>query len=291
MLALSLRAAARASAARAFIGSRAIPTAIRYAQPSRTVAIRSFSHGKFLAAKDDDGSELLSDTAEADLVAALDSEIRFEEDEKEEVPEFVTEFIKSSGFKVNHPANYEQVELVKKDANGDIIRVFFSVDDAVEGVNYDDDESYDVDEAGSETGSKAPVEESKEVEEDEDEDIFGEGSAPVRLNIVIEKPSGSAIAVEGLGQDGYLSIHSVAPYADKSLALDESAEGDYKRRLLYRGPAYNSLDDGLQSAFEEYLNGKGVNEDLLQFIFEYSVYKENEQYGEWLKQVRDIIAK
>jgi hypothetical protein len=55
-----------------------------------------------------------------------------------------------------------------------------------------------------------------------------------------------------------------------------TAEADWKRRGLYIGPAFDTLDVGLQDEFEKFLQERGINETVAAFIPEYCAYKEQQ---------------
>jgi complement component 1 Q subcomponent-binding protein len=57
----------------------------------------------------------------------------------------------------------------------------------------------------------------------------------------------------------------------------------------YRGPDFEGLDEGLQTAFTEYLTASGVDEELASFIENYSLDKEQRLYMEWLGKVKSLL--
>lgn len=126
-----------------------------------------------------------------------------------------------------------------------------------------------------------------EGEEDIPEDMEGD-MPPIRANIVIEKPAG-ALGVECIVQNNILLIESITPYATGELALSNSAEADYKRREIYQGPPFANLDENVQSSFEQYLETRGIDTDLADFIIEYSSHRENKEYVNWLKKFKTFV--
>jgi len=81
-------------------------------------------------------------------------------------------------------------------------------------------------------------------------------------------------------QDGQFVIESIAFYEDTKTGTELSAEADWKRRGLYLGPTFSSLDEGLQDEFEKYLQERGIVETVASFIPEYSAYKEQQVIGQ-----------
>jgi complement component 1 Q subcomponent-binding protein len=77
-------------------------------------------------------------------------------------------------------------------------------------------------------------------------------------------------------QDGQFTVENISFYDDAKVGTDLTAESDWKRRGLYIGPTFDTLDVGLQDEFEKYLQERGINETVASFIPEYSAYKEQQ---------------
>lgn len=69
-------------------------------------------------------------------------------------------------------------------------------------------------------------------------------------------------------------MDNISFYPDAQLGTELTAEADWKRRGLYIGPQFDSLDVTVQEEFEKWLNERGVNESLATFIPAYSEHKE-----------------
>jgi complement component 1 Q subcomponent-binding protein len=76
--------------------------------------------------------------------------------------------------------------------------------------------------------------------------------------------------------DGQFIIENISFYDDAKVGTELTAEFDWKRRGLYIGPTFDTLDVGLQEEFEKYLQERGINETVAAFIPEYSAYKEQQ---------------
>jgi complement component 1 Q subcomponent-binding protein, mitochondrial len=59
---------------------------------------------------------------------------------------------------------------------------------------------------------------------------------------------------------------------------------------LYRGPVFDRLDSDLQIAFRQFLEERGVDEDIGSFILSYSNEKEQKGYVDWLQQVQKFVV-
>lgn len=77
-------------------------------------------------------------------------------------------------------------------------------------------------------------------------------------------------------QDGQFVIENISFYDDAKVGTELNVENDWKRRGLYIGPTFDTLDVGLQDEFEKYLQERGINEAVASFIPEYCGYKEQQ---------------
>lgn len=64
------------------------------------------------------------------------------------------------------------------------------------------------------------------------------------------------------------------------MATQLTAEADWKRRGLYIGPQFPTLDQEVQDHFVSFLEERGINEELATFIPLLAEWKE--QRGEYL---------
>ncbi|XP_043698947.1 uncharacterized protein At2g39795, mitochondrial-like [Telopea speciosissima] len=59
----------------------------------------------------------------------------------------------------------------------------------------------------------------------------------------------------------------------------------------YAGPDFKDLDDELQNAYQEFLEERGVNDELAVFLHEYMVNKDKTEFMRWLGNVKSYIEK
>ncbi|KAJ4953462.1 hypothetical protein NE237_030294 [Protea cynaroides] len=59
----------------------------------------------------------------------------------------------------------------------------------------------------------------------------------------------------------------------------------------YVGPDFKDLDDELQNAYQEFLEERGVNDELAVFLHGYMVNKDRTEFIRWLGNVRSFIEK
>jgi complement component 1 Q subcomponent-binding protein len=56
-----------------------------------------------------------------------------------------------------------------------------------------------------------------------------------------------------------------------------------KRLEQYAGPVFVNLDDELQAEMQNYIENRGINEQLANFVTEYIDTKEQKEYVQWLQ--------
>lgn len=98
-----------------------------------------------------------------------------------------------------------------------------------------------------------------------------------------------ALTVDAVAQDGLFLVDNISLYQDESLALELTSEADWKRRGLYMGPAFDHLDESLQTDFEAFLEERGIDSNLALFIPDLAEFKEQKEYVRWLEGVRKFV--
>jgi complement component 1 Q subcomponent-binding protein len=91
--------------------------------------------------------------------------------------------------------------------------------------------------------------------------------------------------------DDSLFINDIEFSADSAAATADTADAEHERRVKYAGPKYADLDEKLQEGFSEYLDERGIDENLVAFISEYSDWKEQKEYVKWLEAVQKFVSK
>ncbi len=100
------------------------------------------------------------------------------------------------------------------------------------------------------------------------------------------------------GKNGFLLDASTmdTSFEFNTLQYSENVEGlfsDYLNQKpvdTYTGPAFNSLDERLQSEVTDFLTALGINEELMSFMNVMSVDKDQRLYLKWLKNVQNFLA-
>ncbi|KAG0363656.1 hypothetical protein BG005_009074 [Podila minutissima] len=229
-------------------------------------------------------SPLAWNKVDKDLLAKIDSEIKHEEEQGEETPDYITSYLKSSPFQVTDKPGSDEVTLTRKFGNEEI-KIVFSVSD----INSADEEEEldledDMEDGQSNQQNLSPS------DEDEEGDDLDSLTFPVRCLITISKPGAGSISVDTIAQDGSFIVESISNIKDSALATASTAEADWEKRGLYSGPPFAELDEELQVAFEKYLEERQIDGDLANFVPNYVFHKDQIEYTHWLKDLKGFVA-
>ncbi|GAA5834741.1 hypothetical protein JCM11251_003650 [Rhodosporidiobolus azoricus] len=219
------------------------------------------------------------------LSTKLEEELNFETQEGsfgQDEPEFLKAFREEGVWQVEDIQGSDEVTLRRTFGNENI-RLIFSISDidAENETTAADYEQVDAEAASPDSGSGGVGEEAPAAEP----------GFPVETSITITKPSGGALTIDALAQDGLFIINNIAFYPDQDVALGMTSEDDWKRQGLYMGPAFENLDESVQAEFEQYLEERGVNSALALFIPDLAEWKEQKEYVRWLEGTKEFIEK
>jgi complement component 1 Q subcomponent-binding protein, mitochondrial len=253
--AASPRAVLSRSAARSRLVSLAQVSSTR----TFSVSARSFGQG----------------TADVSLSNKLSEELKYEKESVAELPqepEFLQQFKAQGKWQIENTPLHDEVTLSRKFGNENISLTFSIVD-----IRGESDEAFDNESAAEEAEDGS-----------QEEEVLN--TYPIRVSLNITKSSTpGAVTVDMMCQEGQFVVDNIAFYQEGKLATDSTAEADWKRRGVYMGPQFDTLDVGLQEEFEKYLQERGINEDLAMFIPEFAEYKEQVEYVRWLEGVKTFV--
>nr|GAT61190.1 predicted protein [Mycena chlorophos] len=205
------------------------------------------------------------------LLEKLTQELNYEIEHAHETgvddkPEFLVAFEQEGVWEIKDEPGNDEVFLTRKFGN-ETIRVMFSVAD-LQGFDEKDVEEPELDEAGAE---KDPAVE-------------------LRVSVSITKAnSPSALNIDMFCADGLLHTANVTYFKSREVATELTMESDFKRRTVYSGPIFESLDAGLQDSFATFLDERGLNASLAEFIPAYAEHKEQQEYVDWLDGVSKFV--
>ncbi|KAI0266132.1 mitochondrial glycoprotein [Gloeopeniophorella convolvens] len=207
-------------------------------------------------------------TTDGAVSSKIGEELAYEKEAAVEgEPSFIKEFKSSGIWTVEDLAGSDEITIHRKFGN-EHIRLIFSIADLQTA-----EDSFETPE-----GEEGASEEDVEV------------SYPLRCSFTITKPSvPGALSIDAVCQEGTFVVENVSFYNDSKIATDLTAEADWRRRGLYIGPQFETLDVSLQEEFEKFLQERGINESLAFFVPEYAQYKEQKEYVDWLGNVKKFI--
>jgi len=259
-----LRQATRVSPARLVAGMRvslassSVSKVSKMSMNAMNVGVRAFSVS---SRRFGSGSSYVT------LSQKLKEELLYEKESLSETkPEFLTTFLKDGVWTLHDATGNDEVTFSRKFGDENI-RVMFSIADIqVEGLEEE-------------------IENDSESDEEDNPD-----PCPVRASVSITKTTApGALNIDLMCQEGQFEIENISFYDDANLGTDLTADADWKRRGLYIGPQFETLDMSVQEEFEKYLQERGINSSVATFIPEYAAHKEQEEYVKWLGKVNNFV--
>ncbi|KIJ62193.1 hypothetical protein HYDPIDRAFT_158469 [Hydnomerulius pinastri MD-312] len=198
----------------------------------------------------------------------LAEELKYEKEGAVETtePEFLKAFKEQGLWTIEDTLGNDEVTLTRKFGNENI-RVMFSIADI--------------------QNAEEPEFEQEEEDSAESESVQ---TYPVRVSFSITKNNAKgSLNVDSMCQEGAFLVDNISYYPDAQLGTELTADADWKRRGLYIGPQFDTLDVAVQEEFEKFLQERGINENLAMFIPEYSEFKEQKEYVRWLENVKNFV--
>ena len=211
-----------------------------------------------------------SDKFSSALKKVLDSEIQDTAADENVLEQPSEDFLNKSGFSVVDNSGNVNVTLTKKTSEVEAVHVFFDAD-SVTNVP---------------TGPVADNDGANfEQEMDELDQMLP------NFKVVVENTSKNSALVAHLVLDSEAALIVDNFYIQENALelLTKYAAGDFAQDSTYQGPPFSMLDESLQITFEEYLASKGVDNELAEFVFAYSEFKEENEYRQWLQSVKTFF--
>ncbi|KAF9183068.1 Mitochondrial acidic protein mam33 [Haplosporangium sp. Z 767] len=274
-------AAARAMPAlamRAAMVPKTLASPAMVARAGSVSAMRSFSNTPFAWSKTD-----------KELITVLENEIKHEKEQGDEVPEYITDYLKTSPFQITDKPGSDEVTLTRKFGAEDI-KVVFSVSDINSAEDEDELDLEDDLEDDNQQQPNQSLSASGDDEKEEEGDDLESLTFPVRCLITISKPNAGSIAIDTIAQDGAFVVESISNIKDSAIATASTAEADWEKRGLYSGPPFAELDEDLQIAFEKFLEERQIDGDLANFVPNYVFHKDQIEYTRWLQDLKGFVS-
>ncbi|CUG06672.1 Hypothetical protein, putative [Bodo saltans] len=103
-------------------------------------------------------------------------------------------------------------------------------------------------------------------------------------NVVLLVQKGTSTLRFGLSiEDQELVLDTVGYFKDG--AVVKGAQGEAQRKSLYSGPVISELDSHFVDQFLNYLEVRGVDDNLAVFATEYAFWMEQQEYERWLEGI------
>jgi complement component 1 Q subcomponent-binding protein len=225
--------------------------------PSTNQILRSFSSSTRVF------SSLKSNKNLSDMLKSeMDHELNSEHHEPE-LPADLKKYLSSSPFKIvaENISNSNTVSM-ERDFGNENINVKFDI------VPQDNEDEMEYSEEG-------------------DEELEPSQLLDVSINITKE------------GTDENLTFYAVADSENEFFIEDiqfsnqeeGTVEGEYNRKKSYVGPKFHQIDETLQEQFAKYLEERGFDSGLSDFMHQYAQWKEQNEYVDWLKRVKHFVDK
>ncbi|ETI24847.1 hypothetical protein G647_04217 [Cladophialophora carrionii CBS 160.54] len=244
------------------------------------------------------------------LIAKLNNERQLElQSQTDDKQAIIDEFLENSPFKLHDKPGSHEIVLTR-DFGNEKIKIKLSVSDISEYPAEDDFDAIDEDGAlsdedfgagrktANQSGARggkvdvlpedsiAPVD---RAEGEEAEDEQPSPAYPAQLTITITKPGNKAIEIRAVAQDGTIEIENLSFFPKESLLEAQSTKDASEARSLYAGPPVDELDPELQQMLQQYLEERGIDEELASFLPEYMDYKEQKEYVKWLEDLENFV--
>lgn len=200
------------------------------------------------------------------LTGALDIEIKeaqeyLDSDEQEPVPEnFPFEITDEAGM---------SVVILKRDYKDEKVEVIVSMPNLEGGPEFDDEDG----EGDSESASK-----DDEEAEDDDESA---GDSSISLKVVVSKDSGPKLEFTCTAFREEITIDD--------MLIVEKADDDGEEKFPYEGPEFTELPVNVQKGLFKYLEQRGITLSATNYMHDYMVTKQAQEYIRWMTKLKDFV--
>lgn len=127
----------------------------------------------------------------------------------------------------------------------------------------------------------------RDVSLDPECDIRGE-HFPFRFIIEV-LATGQIVDVAMDVVEGECIVDNIRTYDTPQLAYDESYSANYERALAFPGPNLDETEEEVLDGIQQYLADREIDDQMAEFIGQYSVWVEQLEYERWLKEVKSFL--
>lgn len=89
--------------------------------------------------------------------------------------------------------------------------------------------------------------------------------------------------------EGECTIDKVRVYDTASVAREQTVQGSFERQALFQGPNLDEAEEEVLDGFQLYLAERQIDDQLAEFIGQYSVWIEQAEYEAWLKNFQGFL--
>lgn len=213
-------------------------------------------------------------TPDKELKNILKEEIEIVKQIPNDLDNSYKDYLTNNKIEIDAKEGSSNVELTKPLNNGEILKVFFDIDEVTD---------IPVDELTDEDGEMKDV--------DFDEGMNSVDSLLCSIKVVVVKPNDEALYMNLFLQssESAFLVDFITPKTSGAEFLQQARQGDFLDKLQYQGPRFSELDESIQIGFENYLESIGVNHELADFILSFSELKEENEYRQWLGKVSSFF--
>lgn len=198
-----------------------------------------------------------SNNSKDSLISCLNDEIDYEEKEyKPIMKEELDAFSQKTGFEIVDRPNSARLELKKKASGFDIT------------ISYN---------------ARTPPPQ----EEDNQEEAMQDNILDFQVCIQKEGKN-SGFFVDAMVVDGNIQVHAVNTVDNIQEYYNNFMNGKVDPDM-YQGPDYFTLDEKLQTSFDNFLKTLGINEEVAALIDVYSQDKDQRLYMKWLSECKNNL--
>ncbi|CAN8298328.1 unnamed protein product [Cochlearia groenlandica] len=136
------------------------------------------------------------------------------------------------------------------------------------------------------TGSKEDDEEDDEDDEESDEEEEHEDKpekpkqSNVPLLVTLSKKTGPSLEFRCTAFPDRIVIKDMWVTFPDDPSMDE---------LAYEGPSFRVLDEKLRKAFHRYIEIRGINPSMINFLHEYMINKDSKEHLLWLRTLKNFV--
>ncbi|CDY38743.1 BnaC03g15060D [Brassica napus] len=111
------------------------------------------------------------------------------------------------------------------------------------------------------------------VPQDDEELVFG-----IPMGVYVSKDD-----------DGLRLKFGVKAFADEIVIDSVAVQQRRESKWSYQGPDIDDLDENLQKAFNKFLEIRGINPTITDFLADYLANKDKREHLRWLKDVKSFV--